>query len=156
MELKKNFPDLEQIARTEVKDIIVHNPQWVSGFTTGEGCFAVSVESAQTTALKYTTRTRFILTQHKRDYLLMESFKEYFKCGSVILSKDAASFMVNNISELNDNILAFFNKYPIMGKKHLDYLDFRKVVNLKLNKSHLTVEGLNEIRSIVNSMNSKR
>lgn len=71
-------------------------------------------------------------------------------------SKDAASFMVNNISELNDNILVFFNKYQVMGKKHLDYLGFCKVVNLKLNKSHLTAEGLNEIRSIVNSMNSKR
>lgn len=128
----------------------------MSGFTTGEGCFSVSVESAQTAALKYTARTRFILIQHKRDNLLMGSFKEYFKCGSVVLSKDASSFMVNNISELNDNILAFFNKYPIKGKKYLDYLDFCKVVKLKLNKGHLTEEGLNEIRSIANSMNSKR
>lgn len=126
------------------------------GFTSGEGCFAASVESAQTAALKYTARTRFILTQHKRDYLLMESFRDYFKCGNVVLAKDAASFMVNNITELNENILPFFNKYPILGNKQLDYLDFCKIVNLKINKSHLTAEGLNEIRSIVNSMNSKR
>ena len=39
LELKKNLPNLEQIARTEIKDIAVSNPQWMSGFTTGEGSF---------------------------------------------------------------------------------------------------------------------
>jgi len=64
--------------------------------------------------------------------------------------------MVNGILELNENIIPlFFNKYPVLGKKQLDYLDFCNIVNLKLNKSHLT-EGLNDIRSIVDGgMNSK-
>ena len=75
---------------------------------TGEGCFLASVESVQTAALKYIAMTRFILTLHKRYYLLLDSFKDYFKCGSVVLDKDAASFMVNNISELNVNIYPLF------------------------------------------------
>lgn len=172
LELKKNFPDLEKITRTtrrlppgcstpsgcgtEIKDIVVNNPQWMSGFTTGEGCFSVSVESAQTTALKYTVRTRFIITQHIRDYPLMESFKEYFQCGSVVSSGNIACFMVNSLSEINKNIKPFFDKYPILGKKHLDYLSFCTIVVLKTTKSHLTTKGLNDIRSIVDSMNSKR
>ena len=128
----------------------------MSGFTTGEGCFSVSVESAQTTALKYTVRTRFIITQHIRDYPLMESFKEYFQCGSVVSSGNIACFMVNSLSEINKNIKPFFDKYPILGKKHLDYLSFCTIVVLKTTKSHLTTKGLNDIRSIVDSMNSKR
>lgn len=156
LELKKNFPNLERIARTEIQDLVVSNPQWISGFTTGEGCFSVSVESAQTTSFKYTVRTRFILTQHKRDYRLMDSIKEYFECGSVVSSDNISSFMVNSLSDINKYIIPFFNKFPILGKKHLDYLDFCKIVGLKVNKSHLTIEGLNNIRSIVDSMNSKR
>jgi hypothetical protein len=83
----------------------------MSGFTTGEGCFAVSVESAPTTSFKYTVRTRFILTQHKRDYHLMESFKGYFQCGSVVSSDNISSFMVNSLSDINKYIIPFFNKY---------------------------------------------
>lgn len=57
---------------------------------------------------------------------------------------------------INENIISFFVKYSILGKKSQDFLDFCKVTNLILNKFHLTKEGLNKIRLITNGMNAKR
>jgi hypothetical protein len=45
---------------------------------------------------------------------------------------------------------------PLQGIKYLDYQDFCIVVDLIKNKSHLTIEGLNEIRLIKNRMNRNR
>ena len=58
--------------------------------------------------------------------------------------------------ELNNNLIPFFNKYPIKGTKFLDYADFIKVISLMTIKAHLTKEGLDLIRDIKSNMNRKR
>jgi hypothetical protein len=37
-----------------------------------------------------------------------------------------------------------------------DYLDWRKIHSLMVNRSHLTIEGINSIRNIKLSMNTGR
>ena len=44
-------------------------------------------------------------------------------------------------------------KFPIKGKKSLDFIEFNKVAKLVNNKEHLTKEGLNEILNIKSRMN---
>ena len=50
----------------------------------------------------------------------------------------------------------FFVKYPMLGGKALDFANFCKVAELMKNKSHLTPEGLEEIRKIKAQMNKAR
>jgi hypothetical protein len=50
-------------------------------------------------------------------------------------------------------VIRFFSKYPLITKKHADYLLFKLAVDLVLNKEHLTMEGLNKIVAIKASMN---
>jgi hypothetical protein len=49
-----------------------------------------------------------------------------------------------------------FNKYPIVGVKELDYLDWCKVAKLMNDERHFTVEGLELIRKIKSKMNTGR
>ena len=65
-------------------------------------------------------------------------------------------FRVVSFSELTENILPLFINYPIQGIKYFDYLDFLKAVQIIKNKSHLTLEGLEEIQKIKEGMNSRR
>jgi hypothetical protein len=52
-------------------------------------------------------------------------------------------------------IISFFDKYPLIGNKKLDYLDFGcKAAELIKNKAHLTSEGLEEILRIKASPSS--
>jgi len=47
-------------------------------------------------------------------------------------------------------------KYPLLGAKLQDYLDFVKVAELIKSKEHLTIEGLAKIEEIKSNMNTKR
>ena len=53
-------------------------------------------------------------------------------------------------------MIPFFEKYPIKGVKHLDYLDFYRVVKLMSEGSHVTNEGLEDIQLIKAKMNKGR
>lgn len=67
-------------------------------------------------------------------------------------------FNVSKISDLNQKIITFFSKYPIIGVKVKDFEDFTKVTLLMQSKAHLTAEGLSyaQIRKIKSSMNRGR
>ena len=55
-----------------------------------------------------------------------------------------------------DNILPFFDRYPLHGIKSRDFQDFCKVAKIMEDKSHLTPEGINKIKSIKSGMNIGR
>jgi hypothetical protein len=50
----------------------------------------------------------------------------------------------------------FFQNYPLQGVKLLDFNDFCKIADFMKNKSHLTSEGLEQIRHIKSGMNRGR
>ena len=88
----------------------------------------------------------------------MKKLIKYLGCGSLSLDprSPAVEFVVSRFSEINDKIRPFFAKYPLLGKKKLDYLDFIKVAQLMKSKAHLTKEGLDKIRKIKGGMNTGR
>ena len=45
-------------------------------------------------------------------------------------------------------ILPHFYNYPLITKKHSDYLLFKQIVLLMLNKEHTSIEGLRKIINI--------
>ena len=63
---------------------------------------------------------------------------------------------MSRFKDVNEKIISLFLKYPIQGQKLLDFQDFCIVANLMNNKSHLTNDGLNQIRLIKQGMNSYR
>ena len=65
-------------------------------------------------------------------------------------------FIVSKFSEIFEKILPFFKKYPIVGIKSEDFMDFCEVVNMMKVKVHLTQDGLNKIQKIKVGMNKGR
>ena len=63
---------------------------------------------------------------------------------------------IKNYSDIQNKIIPFFNKYPILGVKSLDFDDFKNVWILIKNKEHLTIKGLEIIRQIKAGMNKGR
>jgi hypothetical protein len=53
-------------------------------------------------------------------------------------------------------IVDYFNKYPLLGVKGLDFKDWAKVFNMIISKEHLTEVGRLKVREIKAKMNSKR
>jgi hypothetical protein len=42
----------------------------------------------------------------------------------------------------------------MLNRKHLDYLDWKKIVELKNNGAHNTIEGLELMKKNISNMNS--
>ena len=154
--LKEAFSDIIPKDRPVILSSNKFAPGWLAGFTSAEGSFMVRVLNSPNHKLNKKIQLEFNLSQHARDEELMKAIANYLKVGSVSLNRNAFVFRVVNFSELTENILPLFINYPIQGIKYFDYLDFLKAVQIIKNKSHLTLEGLEEIQKIKEGMNSRR
>ena len=95
--------------------------------------------------------TIFQINLHKKDKALLKKIQSYFGVGSIYDKKaEYVQYSVNSIKDLKV-ILNHFDKYPLITQKLADYLLFRAVVNMMINKQHLTSEGLHQIVSIRSS-----
>lgn len=65
-------------------------------------------------------------------------------------------FRVTKLYHLTGVIIPFFNKYPIVGVKALDFADWCKAADIVKDKSHLSAEGLKEINLIKAGLNRGR
>jgi hypothetical protein len=159
-ELKVAFPNIKPISRPEVESTKIPDPNWLAGFTEGEGCFEVKISKSKTSKTGSKVELRLRLAQHSRDHLLIKSLVQYFACGIYSESSSQGALMsiftVTKFKDLVEKIIPFFDLFPLQGIKRLDYADFSKVANLMKNKAHLTQEGLDLIREIKAGMNTGR
>lgn len=86
---------------------------------------------------------RFSIGQHSRDHLLLESLVNFFGCGYVVKyeKREVCEFIVTKIDHIILHIIPFFDKYPIIGSKYLNNLNFCKAANIIKNKEHLNIDG---------------
>jgi len=101
---------------------------------------------------------RFTLSQHSRDEVLMKSLYNCLGCEGYnpVYGRDEGYFTVSSLSDIYGKIIPLLEKYPLVGSKQQDYLDFRKAVELMKSKAHLTEEGLDEIKQIKGAINRGR
>jgi hypothetical protein len=158
LELNKAFHETKPVSRPLVNDQEVKEPYWLAGFTSGEGCFMVTIFNSSLYKAGGTVNLRFILSQHSRDSKLMESLTHYFSCGRYKLHpyRNTGEFLVTDLSSIVNIIIPFFKKYPIEGVKALDFDNFCQIATIMKVKGHLTKSGLEEIRSLKEKMNTKR
>ena len=155
--IKSEFNQTKPVKRTIIQTTNIPNPNWITGFVSGEGNFDAGIRKS-TNIVGSRVYLRFRLTQHTRDTQLMELIIKYLGVGR--LEKDSRNLVVTiavgNFSNLTEIIIPFSNQYPILGIKHLDYQDWCKIANLISQGSHLTIEGFEEIRVIEAIMNQGR
>lgn len=128
---------------------------WLRGFVEAEGSFHVIIQNLRG---KSWVSLRFTLTQHSRDKLLMESLIKLLGCGrcSSASTRKEVNYIVSNFSNISSIIISLFQKYPLLGFKQQDFLDFVKVAELIKSKDHVTKDGLAKIMVINSKMNQRR
>ena len=155
--LREAFPNTAATLRPSLPlDNTKLHPQWVAGFTSGDGCFKVSIRESKLCKAGGRVVLVFILTQHNRDEFLLNSMVNFFGCGQTFKYKDYVEFRCQSFKKNYENILPFFYKYPILGVKAQDFRDWTKVAEMIQTKVHLTKEGLDQIRQIRVGMNKGR
>ena len=150
--LKAGFPHVIPVTRPSVLEQKIPNSYWLAGFTSGEGCFDISVVKSRNVEM------RFRITQHVRDEALLVSLISYLGCGHYSKSKgnNYGQYKSSKFSDILNNIIPFFKQYPVLGVKAEDFEDWCKVADIIKAGNHLTSSGLAEISQIKKGMNRGR
>jgi hypothetical protein len=128
---------------------------WIVGFVDGEGCFSVSVFKNKTTKNGWQIFPEFVVTQGGKSLEALKMIKNYFKCGEIYINRrydnhteNLYRYCVRNIQDLKSKIIPFFESNNLRSAKIKDFEIFSRVVNLMVNKEHLTSKGFDEILKI--------
>lgn len=152
------FPDIIPVKRPLTQDQEIKNPFWFSGFTSAEGSFFAYIYEDTRSKLGKKVSLRFSLAQHSRDETLLRNLIQYLDCGQVNIraNGNAVDFKITSFDNLINKLIPFFESYPLLGAKALDFNDFCRIAELIKNKAHLNLQGLEEIIKIKEGMNLKR
>jgi hypothetical protein len=136
---------------------------WIVGFTDGEGCFSVCIFRNATTKSGWQIFPEFVITQGMKSLPALESFKKFFGCGRVFVNKRYDNhheylyrYCVRSIIDLQNNIIPFFRKHPLVTAKRKDFELFAEIVEMLAKKEHLTKGGMRKIARKVERMNRKK
>lgn len=129
------------------------DPNWVTGFTDGEGCFHISITEDKRQKLGWQVRPCFQIALHRKDKALLEAIQKYFGVGKI--SRQGPQALQLEMQSLNEIeiVIKHFNKYQLITSKLADFKAFRLTYLIFKNKEHLTPEGLRKIVAIRASMN---
>jgi hypothetical protein len=105
---------------------------FLSGFAMGEASFMVVCRKRDTTPRGFRLSAAFNVSQHDREPL--DLFRETLGCGSVRRAgNDGWYWEVNRKGDLRERIVPFFDRFPVVGAKAVDYGLWRKAVCLLSN-----------------------
>lgn len=167
--LSENLLTAFQITSTEVEvgvlnkaanlgyDEIPFNPQWLAGFTSGDGNFSIGLHS-NTVNLGLTPRLIFQLTQHSRDEELLIRLSTWLGCGAVRKSSQGlvVIFSIQKFADIESKIIPLFRENLIRGVKAEDFKDWCNAAEIIQSKGHLTKGGLDQIVALRAGMNKSR
>ena len=95
---KSEFINYNPVPRPIINYTENLNPNWIAGFSSGEGCFLANISTAKATNTNKTGQTIqliFKISQHRRDKKLLELIAKYMNCGAVYShSENAFVFQV--------------------------------------------------------------
>lgn len=136
------------IKNTEVKSCNFY-PWFITGFVDGEGSFIIRIRKKANYRTGFLVEPLFSIAIHKKDLMILQEIQAYFGVGSIRNEGNSlVKFRVESVKEIVNYILPHFEKYPLITQKLADYLLFKDVVKMMINKEHLTKEGLKKIVSI--------
>lgn len=132
------------------------NINWIAGFINADGGFFLShrITKSELGQVIYSIH----ISQDGISKIVLDAIADFFKFG-VVRKKSTTSNVYQYSIESLENINKFiqlFNEAKIFGAKSLDYRDFCIGIDLISNKKHKTMDGMNQIRLLIDNLNAKR
>ena len=160
----ENYGEYKQadIKKTTINSSCLNSNAWLSGFIEADGSFQVrTTETGK--HIKYECKLE--ICQRRTDHNNKDNL-DFLKPIAVLLCTDVKQIRSNRPSpeyrvrttSLKGNIKMknYLVRYPLYGTKHLDSIDWMRVVDIFCKNEHRTVEGKQKIMNIKSQMNNKR
>ncbi len=129
LEFPSYNPEIRSDLTLNKNDKLFDINYWIAGFVDGEGCFYVKTSKSKTHKLGLSVTLNFggAVTQNIRDMQLMEEIKSRLGCGSITINESSSviRFAVTNLSDIQNIIIPFFDKYSLIGDKVRNFVRSR-------------------------------
>ena len=103
--------------------------------------------------MAYQVQAIFSIGLHKKDISLLQKIQSGVSTIRINKSNNMVHYTVAAQKELIEVIIPHFLKYPLLTEKQADFLLFKSIVELIINKDHITTEGFKKILSFKAVMN---
>lgn len=131
------------------------DPNYISGFVDGEGCFSITFNKKKNTR-RVEVRLIFEIELREDDKEILERIRNSLGCGNIYHLKYERyknwnphyKYKVSNFKDIYSKVVPFFKKHPLQAKKKYSFEVFCQAAELIKDKKHLTKEGVEEIRKI--------
>lgn len=134
---------------------------YLIGFIEGEGMFYVGVVPSKETKTGWQVIHLFKVSQNPSGKVILDHIKKRLQCGYVKpnykgnQSKDKSlAFVVRDLSSLHTKVIPFLEGKLIIKRKNFE--SFKKVINLVVQKRHLSKLGMKQILDIAYNMNTAK
>ena len=105
----------------------------------------------------------FVVTQGEKSKNALVELKSFFKCGNVYINRRSDNhkeplcrYCVRGRHDLSSKIVPFFNDNPPRTAKADDFNKFKIIIQSMNKGEHLTIDGMNRIARIVETMNRRK
>jgi hypothetical protein len=141
---------------------------WLAGFTSGDGSFHIVLRNSNNQPGVF---ARFSIHLHVRELEVLKSIFTFLKLFNdketnpkvkepikkITIGDKSVNLQISKFDDIVNIIIPFFNKFPILGMKRLDFIDFKKVCYIIQTREHLTSPSVfNKILKIKSGMNQNR
>lgn len=125
------------------------NPYYITGFIDGEGGFWVGIYRDEKMKNKVFVRAQFEIELRADDKEILERIQKTLECGRLYDCNyerygwyPHVKLKISRFDDIVNKLIPFLEKYPLQAKKAKVFRYFKKVIELKLNKEHLTSKGV--------------
>ena len=96
----------------------IPDPNWLAGFSSGDGSFNIKISNSTTSVLGKRVQLRYGIGLNIRERAFIQSLMIYFGMSdtlkNVYFNEVSARFEVVKFSDITEKIVPFFEKYPIV------------------------------------------
>jgi len=128
---------------------------YISGYVDGEGCFTVSISPRATLVVGWEVRPSFSVSQNGDRAEVLYALQAYFGCGSIRPDRSdrTLKWETRRLEDILDRVIPYFESYPLLSAKRLDFERFATVCKLMAVGGHRNREGLIQIVELARTMN---
>ena len=128
--------------------VLLH-PEWITGFTDGEGSFMIKISKAKGYKLGWKIQPVFQIKLNIRDLDILYRIKEYFgDAGIISFEKNLAKLNISKLSDILDKVIPHFLTYPLLTKKYADFQLFRQIILIIKEEPSLSIDGFIKILNL--------
>ena len=146
-----------QQERLTVEAIPSELGSFLSGFALGEASFMLVCRRRGDYGRRWKISAAFNVSQ--KDVTPLNLFRDTLGCGSIRKAGNAGWYWeVNRLSDIQQRVIPFFDRFPLVGTKAVDYTLFRSAVALLAGglKSDVDYATVLELREYMNGGGKRR